>query len=107
MSAERRDLGGILLLRAGIGGEIGLTVELLGVDEDCNNHPVGLFEGCAHQAQMALVQGTHRRHDGDPQSLLAPCCHPIRSPSWRHVATASRNCATALTIGMLMRLLLH
>src|SRR5690606_35904659 len=72
MGAERRQLGGIFMLCAWVGGQIGGIVELFRVDEKRHDDPVGFFESRAHQAQMPFMQGAHSWYDANRQVFLPP-----------------------------------
>ena len=66
-------IGGLV---PGIGGEILIGAELRGVDEEADDHPVVCLSRGRHERPMALVQGTHGRHQGDGLPGLAPVGHP-------------------------------
>jgi len=66
-------LGGVLVLGARIGGETVWVIELLRIYEYCRDNPVGSGESRVHEAQMAIMQGTHHRDDGNFETFLTPC----------------------------------
>lgn len=87
--AEGRELRRVRVFRARIGGEVGRAVELLRIDEERDNHAVGLRQRRAHEAQVPLVQGAHGRHHGNVGAF----------------ATVARSAARVLTMGTLTLLL--
>ena len=62
---------GVALLVARVGGQVAGLVELRGVDEERDDDDVARRARVADEAQMALVQRAHRRHEAD-DALLAP-----------------------------------
>src|SRR5690606_25992385 len=77
----------------GIGGEILVWRELGRVHENRHHHPPGTGLRGAHQGEVALVQGAHRRHESDALAAAAPATDDLaqwgegandHDLSWRH-----------------------
>ena len=62
---------GVAVLVARVGGQVAGRVELRGVDEERHDDHVARGARVADEAQMALVQRAHRRHEAD-DALGAP-----------------------------------
>jgi hypothetical protein len=75
VAALRRQQAGVGVLLPGVGVEVLGRSELLRVDEDRADHPLGLRLGQPDQRQVAFVQRPHGRHQGDPLAPLAPGLH--------------------------------
>ena len=57
---------------AGIDCQVFPGAELQRVDEDANDGAVAMGQAVVDQAEMSLVQKSHRRHQADAQALAAP-----------------------------------
>lgn len=60
-------------IRQPLGGETVWVIELLRIYEYCRDNPVGSGESRVHEAQMAIMQGTHHRDDGNFETFPTPC----------------------------------
>ena len=56
-------------------GQVFVGAELQRVDEDAGNHEVGTLAGFLHQGNVALVQVTHGRHEGNAFAFAARARH--------------------------------
>jgi hypothetical protein len=72
MRTQWRQLCSVFHLGTRIGGKIGCAVELLWIDEQRHDHPVGLFERGTHQAEMPFMQGTHSGHHSNAGCFATP-----------------------------------
>ena len=72
MGAGLLQLAPVASLVAGIVAEILMGGELLGIDEDRDDDPVGELKGLMHQGNVAIMQRAHGRHQSRPHRLGAP-----------------------------------